>query len=84
MNTRKRVELLKDSIDLLRQVRSGMHSKSFRSLALKIDEVIARLELAASEKPFDPGRVNEALKALAQGLATVPTIVRIIEMIRNR
>lgn len=84
MKTRKRVELLKDSIVLLRQARSGMQNKSFRSLAMKIDEVIAQLELVVSERTVDPGRLTESLKALGQGLATVPTILRIIELIRNR
>jgi hypothetical protein len=84
MKTRKRRELLKDSINLLRQVRSGMHSKSSSSLELKIEEVIAQLELVVRERRIDPERVNEALKALTQGLASLPAIVRIIDMIRNR
>jgi hypothetical protein len=84
MKTRKRVELLKDSIVLLQQARSGLHSKSVHSLALKIDEVIEKLESAAVEKPFDPDRISAVLKLLAQGFDTIPAIARIIETISNR
>ena len=61
-----------------------MHNKSFRSLAMTIDEVITKLESVVDERPFDPGKVEHALKILGQGLGTIPAIIRIIDMISKR
>ncbi len=83
MNANQRFALLKDSIVLLRQVRESVHSESFRGLVVKIDEVILLLEAVEREGPIDPGRINEALKVLGQGLAAIPSIAKIIELLGN-
>ena len=79
-----RLSLVKDSLDLLRQVRSSVASGSNHSLVVSLDEVIVRLELYVSSGMDDPGRIGDALKVLAQGLAAIPTLQRLVEMLRNQ
>jgi hypothetical protein len=83
MDAIERFALLKDSINLLRQVRSGLHSESFHGLAVLLDEAILKLEAIEREGFIDPGRIDDVLKVLGRGLATVPTILNLIEVLRN-
>jgi hypothetical protein len=84
MNALQRFELLRDSIYQLRQVVSSLHSESFHGLAARIDEAILKLEVIEREEIISPGRIDEVLKVLGQGLATVPTIVRLLEFFRSQ
>ena len=84
MNAAQRFALLKDSIYLLRQVASSLHSESFHGLAARIDEAILKLEAIEREELISPGRIDEILKVLGQGLATVPTIMRLLEFFQNQ
>jgi hypothetical protein len=79
-----RAYLLRDSPGLLRQVRSSMADDSNHGLAVSLDEVIVRLELYLSEGSDDPGRIVDSLKVLAQGLAAIPGLERLIETLRDR
>lgn len=79
-----RVSLVKDSLDLLRQVRTGIANDSNHSLVVSLDAVMVRLELFLSSGGDDPRRIEAALKVLAQGLAAIPGIQRIIEIARDR
>jgi hypothetical protein len=83
MNAVERFALLKDSINLLREVRSGLHSESFHGLAVLLDEVISKLEAIEREGFIDPGRIDGVLTVLGRGLATVPTILKLIDALRN-
>jgi hypothetical protein len=84
MNVSERLELLRDSIDLLRQVASSLHSESFHDLAARIDEAILKLEAIEREGFITPGRIDEVLKVLGQGLATIPTIVKLLEFLQSQ
>ena len=79
-----RLTLVKDSLDLLRQVRSSVASGSNHSLVVSLDEVIVRLELYVSSGVDDPGWIRDALKVLAQGLAMIPILQHLIDMLRNQ
>lgn len=79
-----RLSLVMDSLGLLRQLRASVANDSNHSLMVSLDEVIVRLELYVSSGVDDPGRIGDALKVLAQGLASIPGIQRIIEMVRDQ
>lgn len=76
MNT-NRVSLVRDSLDLLRQVRGEIANDSNRSWTVVIDEVIVRLELYLHEGVDDPGRISEILKVLARGLGIILALQRL-------
>lgn len=84
MNVLERFELLKDSIDLLRQVALSLHSESFHGLAARIDEAILKLEAIEREGVINPGRIDEVLKVLGHGLATIPAIMKLFEFFRSQ
>lgn len=79
-----RVYLVEDSLGLLRQARLRLADDSNHGLAVSLDEVIVRLELYLGEGVDDPGRIVEILKVLAQGLAAIPGLQRLIETFRDR
>lgn len=79
-----RVYLVEDSLGLLQQVRLSLADDSNDGLAVSIDAVIVRLELYLGEGVDDPGRIVEILKVLAQGLAAIPGLQRLIETLRDR
>jgi hypothetical protein len=79
-----RAYLVRDSLVLLRQVRSSVADDSNHGLAVSLDEVIVRLELYLGEGVDDPGRILDVLKVLAQGLAAIPGLQRLIETLRDR
>jgi len=79
-----RASLVKDSLDLLRQVRASVANDSNRSLVVAIDEAIVKLELYLNEGVADPGRIGEILKVLAQGLAAIPVLHRLIDLARDQ
>jgi hypothetical protein len=79
-----RVSLVRESVELLRQVRSALTNDSSHSLMVSLDEVIVNLESYLYEDHDDPGRIGEILKVLAQGLGTVPAIQKIIEFLSKQ
>ncbi len=79
-----RVSLVRESVELLRQVRSALTNDSSHSLMVSLDEVIVNLESYLYEGHDDPGRIGEILKVLAQGLGTVPAIQKIIEFLSKQ
>lgn len=72
-----RVSLVRDSLNLLRQVRGEIANDSNRSWTVVIDEVIVRLELYLHEGVDDPGRISEILKVLARGLGIILALQRL-------
>jgi hypothetical protein len=74
-----RVSLVRESVGLLRQVRSALTNDSSHGLVVSINEVIVNLESYLHEGHDDPGRLAEILKVLAQGLGAIPAIQQIIE-----
>jgi hypothetical protein len=79
-----RFSLVRESVELLRQVRSALTNDSSHSLMVSLDEVIVNLESYLHEGHDDPGRIGEILKVLAQGLGTVPAIQKIIEFLSKQ
>lgn len=79
-----RFSLVIEVIDLLRQVRSGLNSESSRNLELSIDEAIEKLEGHLRECRNDSDHVVAVLEILGRGLAALPAIERLIEMIMRR
>jgi hypothetical protein len=61
-----------------------MADDSNHGLAVSLDEVIVRLELYLREGVDDPGRIVDILKVLAQGLAAIPGLQRLIEALKDR
>lgn len=84
MNALQRFELLRDSIYQLRQVVSSLHSESFHGFAARIDEAILKLEAIEREEFITPGRIDDVLKVLGHGLATIPTIVKLLELLQSQ
>ena len=80
MKTNRR-SLVEDSLALLREVRAGLHNESNRALVAALDEAIAMLELMLSQEPTRADHVEKVLKALGQGLAALPMLQRLIEML---
>ena len=80
-----RHDLVKDSLDLLRQIRAGLANDSAHCLVVpKIDEVIVRLELLMSEDADDRDKIFEILRVFGQCLTAIPGIQRVMEILRDR
>jgi hypothetical protein len=75
--------LVKEAVVLLRQVRSGLNSELSRTLEPSLDEAIGKLEQCLHEGRRDPGWILDVLKVLAQGLAALPAIQRLIDMMKD-
>lgn len=85
MNRKKlRSYLVREAIALLRQVRSGLNSESSRSLEVSIDEVIGKLHRYLRESHDDPDVVIAVLKILGRGLAAIPALQHLIEMMARK
>lgn len=81
----RHLDQVKDSLELLRQVRAGLANDSTHCLVIsKLDGAIARMELLANEGGDDRGRIVEILRLVGQTLAAIPGIERAIEMLRDR
>lgn len=77
--------LVIQAIDLLRQARSGLNSESSRSLEVSLDKAIGKLHRYLRESPDDPDQVVVAvLKILGRGLAALPALQRLIEMMTRK
>jgi hypothetical protein len=72
-----RVFLVKEALELLRQVRQELANNSSHSWVVEIDEAIVRLELYLHEGVDDPGRVGDILKVLARGLGAILALQRL-------
>lgn len=79
-----RLDLVRDSLELLRQVRAGLANDSVHSLMVSIDAAIVRLELLLNEGTEDRSRVLDVLQILGRGLAAIPAIQRLIEIFRDQ
>ena len=81
----RHLDLVKDSLELLRQVRAGLANDSTHCLVIsKLDGAIARMELLANGGVDDRGRTLEVLRLFGQALAAIPGIERAIQMLRDR
>jgi hypothetical protein len=78
-----RLDLVKDSLELLRQVRAGLANDSNHSLRGAIDGAIVRLELFLTEGVEDRQQILGIMQVLAQGLAAIPGIQRLIDMLEK-
>lgn len=74
-----RISLVKDSLELLRQVREEMANNSNHSWVVAVDEAIVRLELYLHEGVDDPGRIADILKVLARGLGAILALQRLCD-----
>lgn len=79
-----RLDLVRDSLELLRQVRAGIANDSAHGLVISIDAAIVRLELFLAEGVGDRNTVLDILQVLGQGLAAIPGIQRLIDMFTDQ
>lgn len=79
-----RISLVRESLDLLKQVRADLTNDSNRGLVVALDEVVVKLQSYLDEGLDDPGLITDALKVLARGLGTVAAIQRLIEFAKDR
>lgn len=82
MDINPRILLVKEAAELLLQIRAAQ-SESDRTLVQSLDRVIELLDECVSERRVETERISGILKALAQTLATLPAIVRLIEMMKD-
>ena len=78
-----RCDLVIEVIELLRQVRSGLNFESDRVLAESIDEVIEKLDQCVGVNDIGNGVAEFVLKVLGQGLAALPAIQKLIELMNG-
>lgn len=76
--------LVKDSLELLRQIRANLYSESRHSLGLEIDEAIEQLEEIERTGVHSPDTINRVLTLFGQGLAAIPYIAKLIESLSDR
>lgn len=74
-----RISLVRESLDLLRQVRADVANNSSHGWVVGIDETIVRLELYLNEGVDDPGRIDDILNALARGLGMILALHRFFD-----
>jgi len=79
MNTHR--FLVEDALVLLRQARSLMAGDSDRSLIEMLDKAIGKLE---SDTGTDSVKAVQVLRLLANGLAAIPVIQRVIDGFRDQ
>lgn len=77
------IHLVEESLVLLREVRAGLHNESNCDLVKALDRAMVMLEGALNQGSADAGIVNETLKVLGQGLAALPALQRLIEMLKD-
>jgi hypothetical protein len=77
--SKNRTFLVKESVELLRQVRADIANNLSNSWVVEIDEVIVRLELYLNEGVDDPGRINDILNVLARGLGMILALHRFFD-----
>lgn len=82
MDTNPRILLVKEAAELLQQIRAA-HSESDRTLVQSLDRVIELLDECVSERRVETERISGIFKVLAQAIATLPSIVRLIEMMKD-
>jgi hypothetical protein len=82
MKTYRR-SLVEDSLALLREVRAGLHNESNRELVAALDEAIAMLEVILIQGSIRADHTEKVLKVLGQGLAALPVLQRLIELLKD-
>jgi hypothetical protein len=83
-NTSSVVVLVKEVAVLLHAVRADLNSELSRTLGPSLDEAIDKLERCMNEGRSTHGWALDVLKVLAQGLAALPAIQRLIEMMKDK
>lgn len=78
-----RRSLVEDSLVLLREVRAGLHNESDRELVAALDEAIVMLEVCVIQEPIRADHAEKVLKVLGQGLAALPAMQRLIELLKD-
>jgi len=84
MNNRSVVVLVKEVAVLLQAVRADLNSELSRTLGPSLDETIEKLERCLAVGCDTQGWALDVLKVLAQGLAALPVIQRLIEAMKDR
>jgi len=82
MDTSPRQLLVKEAAELLRQIRA-VHSESDRTLVQSLDRVIELLDECIAERRVETERISGILKAIAQAIAALPAIERLIRLMRD-
>ena len=83
MKTKSVHNLMAETLPLLREASQVMRAKSETSVALKIDEAVAKLEELMQSEFIDQGSIKEILKILGQGIALIPSIEQLLKMIKD-
>jgi predicted TPR repeat methyltransferase len=83
VKTKSDHNLMAETLPLLREASQVMRAKSETSVALKIDEAVAKLEALMQADLVDHGSINEVLKILGQGLALIPAIAQLLQMFKD-
>jgi len=81
MKTNRR-SLVEDSLALLREVRAGLYNESNRELVAALDKAVAMLEVILIQGPIRADHTETVLKVLGQGLAALPALQRLIELLK--
>lgn len=77
--SKNRIFLVRESLDLLREVREDIANNSSNSWVVEVDEAIVRLESYLNEGVDDPGRINDILNVLARGLGMILALHRFFD-----
>jgi hypothetical protein len=81
---RSMVVLVEEVAVLLQAVRADLNSELSRKLGPSLDEAIGKLERCMNEGHNTHGVAVDVLKVLAQGLAALPAIQGLIEMMKDK
>ena len=84
MNASSMVVLVKEVAVLLQAVRADLNSELSRTLGPSLDEAIGKLERCLADGCDTQGWAVDVLKVLAQGLAALPVIQRLIEAMKDQ
>jgi hypothetical protein len=83
-DTSSMVVLVKEVAVLLQAVRADLDSELSRKLGPSLDEAVEKLEKCLCEGRDTHGVAVDVLKVLAQGLAALPAIYSLIEMMKDK
>ena len=84
MNNSSLVVLVREVAVLLQAVRADLNSELSRTLGPSLDEAIGKLEQCMNEGHHTQGIALDVLKVLGQGLAALPAIQSLIEMMKDK
>jgi len=75
--------LMAETLPLLQEVSQVMRAKSETSVALKIDEAVAKLAELMQSDFIDHGLITEILEILGQGIALIPAIEQLLQVFKD-